>query len=72
MRYVICLEPDRAPADEKAFAEALDEADLHPWAENMESFLAEHAGALTPNCRYAANRFDVLPTDWYLRAAMLL
>ena len=24
MRYVICLEPDRAPADEKAFAEALD------------------------------------------------
>ena len=24
MRYVICLEPDRAPADEKAFADTLD------------------------------------------------
>lgn len=50
----------------RAFASALEEADLHPWAEDMESFLAENAGALTPNCRFAENRFDVLPTDWYL------
>lgn len=50
----------------RAFAEALDVGDMHPWGDNMGAFLANTATALTPNCRYAANRFDVLPTDWYL------
>ncbi|SHK48467.1 AAA domain-containing protein [Selenomonas ruminantium] len=50
----------------RAFGEALDEADIHPWSETLASFLEENTAALTPNCRFAANRFDVLPTDWYL------
>ena len=58
--------PGVEPEGIRNFVGTLDEADLHPWSENMEGFLAENAGALTPNCRFAANRFDVLPTDWYL------
>ena len=50
----------------RSFGEALDAADLHPWGEQLAAFLEESTGALTPNCRFAANRFDVLPTDWYL------
>lgn len=58
--------PGVEPEGVRAFAEALDAGDMHPWAENMETFLADTAAALTPNCRYAADRFDVLPKDWYL------
>ena len=58
--------PGVEPEGIRAFAEALDVGDIHPWAENMGAFLANTATALTPNCRYAVNRFDVLPTDWYL------
>ncbi len=58
--------PGVEPEGIRAFAGILDEADMHPWSEKLDSFLAENAGALTPNCRFADNRFDVLPTDWYL------
>jgi len=58
--------PGVEPEGIRAFAEAMDEADLHPWGGKITAFLAEAAGALTPNCRFVDNRFDVLPTDWYL------
>ncbi|BAL82026.1 hypothetical protein SELR_03180 [Selenomonas ruminantium subsp. lactilytica TAM6421] len=58
--------PGVEPEGVRAFAEALDVGNMDPWADNMGAFLANTATALTPNCRYAANRFDVLPTDWYL------
>ena len=61
--------PGVEPEGIRAFAEAMDEADLHPWGDKITAFLAESAAALTPNCRFADNRFDVLPTDWYLTYA---
>ena len=58
--------PGVEPEGLREFAALVDERDIHPWAEGMEAFLTEAAGVLTPNCRYADNRFDILPTDWYL------
>lgn len=48
------------------FSVQLDEADLHPLDKELIPFLQEAAPALTPNCRFAEKRFDILPTDWYL------
>lgn len=50
----------------RAFSAQLDEADLHPLDGELVSFLQEAVPALTPNCRFAEKRFDILPTDWYL------
>ena len=58
--------PGVEPEGLREFAALVEERDIHPWAEGMEAFLTEAAGVLTPNCRYADNRFDILPTDWYL------
>ncbi len=58
--------PGIEPEGLREFAALVEERDVHPWTEKMEAFLTEAAGVLTPNCRYAENRFDILPTDWYL------
>lgn len=50
----------------RAFSAQLDEAGLHPLDGELVSFLQEAVPALTPNCRFAEKRFDILPTDWYL------
>lgn len=50
----------------RAFSGKLDEADLHPLDGELVTFLQEAVPALTPNCRFAEKRFDILPTDWYL------
>ena len=50
----------------REFAAWLDEKGLHPLSEELKDFVEETAGILTPHCRWAAQRFELLPTDWYL------
>ena len=50
----------------RAFTAELDEAEIHPLRKDLPEFLQQAVPALTPNCRYVENRFDILPTDWYL------
>ncbi|WP_407047826.1 AAA domain-containing protein [Selenomonas sp. GACV-9] len=50
----------------RAFTAELDEAEIHPLMAGLPEFLQQAVPALTPNCRYVENRFDILPTDWYL------
>ena len=50
----------------KEFAAWMDEKGIHPLSENLKEFFESTAPILTPNCRWAAQRFELLPTDWYL------
>lgn len=58
--------PGIDPAAVRDFAGRVDEASVHPLDADLPAFLEEQATALTPNCRFAAKRFELLPTDWYL------
>ena len=50
----------------RAFAGIVEEAELHPLSEHLPKFLSRTAGQLSPHCRAAAEKFELLPTDWYL------
>ena len=58
--------PGIDPAAVRAFAARVDEASIHPLDGDLPAFLEAEATALTPNCRFAQKRFELLPTDWYL------
>ena len=53
-------------ASMRAFAGLVEEAELHPLSEHLPKFLTRTAGQLSPHCRAAAQKFELLPTDWYL------
>ena len=50
----------------REFAAWMDEKGIHPLSGNLKEFFESTAPILTPNCRWAAQRFELLPTDWYL------
>ena len=50
----------------KEFAAWMDEKGIHPLSGSLKEFFESTAPILTPNCRWAAQRFDLQPTDWYL------
>ena len=50
----------------KEFAAWMDDAGIHPLSSKLREFLDSTAPIITPHCRAAAQRFELLPTDWYL------
>ena len=50
----------------REFAAWMDEKGIHPLSGKLKEFFDSTAPILTPNCRWAAQRFELLPTDWYL------
>ncbi len=50
----------------RAFSALVEDSGVHPAAGDLAEVLEKLAPTLSPNCRYAEHRFDLLPKDWYI------